>query len=227
MEIQGKRFCENFIKGHSQTTLINIGGPLHIDIDCLEPGNDYGGNDLNDGHNTLTASERECQHLCKENADCVGFTWVKETWEGRERECWLKSKMDSFTPDERVLSGPKDCETATVVVETSPKAAEEDVCFNARDINGGNKCVDQLKGGSDCRKYLGWKDCDMACNLCACSTGDETGTMSHCNGHGVCEATCEEKGCSEARCSCDPGFMGDKCQINVAEVLAKALGEVP
>ena len=26
IEIQGKRFCENFLKGHNQTTLINIGG---------------------------------------------------------------------------------------------------------------------------------------------------------------------------------------------------------
>ena len=90
-----------------------------------------------------------------------------------------------------------------------------DVCFNGRDINGGHSCDTQINShGSDCRDYLGWKDCDMACNLCACSTGDATGAMSHCNGNGVCEATCEQKGCSEARCRCNPGFMGDKCQIN-------------
>ena len=34
MEIQGKRFCENFLKGHSQTTLINIGGNVFSMLDA-------------------------------------------------------------------------------------------------------------------------------------------------------------------------------------------------
>ena len=113
--MNGKKFFD--IQSVSSFLYI-IGPSLHIDIDCLEPGKDYYGNDLNDGHNTLTASEKECQHLCKENADCVGFTWVKETWQDRKQECWLKSKMDSFTTNDMVVSGPKDCGRLLLIIVT-------------------------------------------------------------------------------------------------------------
>ena len=91
---------------------------MPLDIDCLEPGKDYGGNDLNNGHKTLTASEKECQDLCKEDADCVGFTWVKETWVGRERECWLKRKMVLSGENDKVVSGPKDCGRLILIIIT-------------------------------------------------------------------------------------------------------------
>ena len=84
-------------------------GSISVDVDCYEPGKDYGGNDLNVGHSTLTDSAKECQQLCKDNSACVGFTWVKDTLVGRERECWLKSKMDAYSINDNVVSGLKDC----------------------------------------------------------------------------------------------------------------------
>ena len=84
-------------------------GSIPVDVDCYEPGKDYVGNDLNDGHSTLTDSAKECQQLCIDNPACVGFTWAKDTLVGRERECWLKRKMDTYYTDYNVVSGPKHC----------------------------------------------------------------------------------------------------------------------
>lgn len=73
-------------------------------------------------------------------------------------------------------------------------------------------CSHQLKGGSSCDNYLVWKDCDYECDLCECSTA--TGTnKEHCSGHGTCNATCSETKCNEAKCVCDKGWKGDKCEL--------------
>ena len=84
-------------------------------------------------------------------------------------------------------------------------------CMNTRDNKPeAAKCALQLKRNS-CEDYLNWKDCDYECNLCSCSTA--TGTNAeHCSGHGRCEATCTKDSCSNARCKCDDGWKGDKCQ---------------
>ena len=84
-------------------------------------------------------------------------------------------------------------------------------CENTRDNGDGNKCELQLKTTTTCEKHLGWKDCDKSCNLCACSTASGT-TKEHCSGHGTCEATCTKNTCTNARCKCDLGWTGDKCQ---------------
>ena len=81
-------------------------GSISVDVDCYEPGKDYVGNDLNDGHSTLTDSAKECQQLCIDNTACVGFTWAKRL---HDRECWLKSKMDTYSTNENVVSGPRHC----------------------------------------------------------------------------------------------------------------------
>ena len=70
-----------------------------------------------------------------------------------------------------------------------------------------------MKNGNSCQNYLGWKDCDMACNLCACSTA--TGTKKeHCSGHGKCEAVCTEKTCLNAKCNCNEGWTGTKWETS-------------
>ena len=86
-------------------------------------------------------------------------------------------------------------------------------CFNTRDNRqGAYSCSKQIGNGyGPCHKYLKWKDCDKACNLCACSTSDKTNPQ-HCNGHGTCEASCDSKSCSGAKCVCDQGWTGSKCQ---------------
>ena len=84
-------------------------------------------------------------------------------------------------------------------------------CVNTRDNRGGNTCVSQLNYGLSCKNFLGWKDCDRQCNLCACSTASGI-TQEHCNGRGTCEATCTQYTCTGAKCKCDPGWSGDKCQ---------------
>ena len=84
-------------------------------------------------------------------------------------------------------------------------------CANTRDNGGGKTCVTQLNAGSSCQKFFGWKDCDRQCNLCACSTASGTG-KEHCSGHGTCEATCTQSTCTGAKCHCDSGWSGDKCQ---------------
>ena len=84
-------------------------------------------------------------------------------------------------------------------------------CANTRDNGGGKTCVTQLKAGSSCQKFLGWKDCDRQCNLCACSTASGT-KREHCSGHGTCEATCTQYTCTGAKCKCDSGWSGDQCQ---------------
>ena len=92
-----------------------------------------------------------------------------------------------------------------------------DTCVNTRDNGKGAKCADQLNPLNlnplnSCQNYLLWKDCDMECKLCACSTG--TGTKKqHCSGHGKCEAVCTKSTCSEAKCRCNKGWIGIKCDI--------------
>ena len=84
-------------------------------------------------------------------------------------------------------------------------------CENARDNGDGRTCAFQLRKGSSCKNYLGWKDCDKSCNLCACSTASGT-KKEHCSGHGTCEATCTKDTCTNAKCKCDSGWTGEKCQ---------------
>ena len=86
-----------------------------------------------------------------------------------------------------------------------------DSCINTRDNGGDIKCAGQLKNKGSCQKYLGWKDCDRACNLCACSTASGT-SKEHCSGHGTCKAICTKYSCTGAKCQCDSGWSGDKCQ---------------
>jgi len=89
-------------------------------------------------------------------------------------------------------------------------------CLNTRDKGLGirdkaNTCVDQLDNGYSCSNLITWKDCDNYCNLCACSTASAT-RSEHCSGHGTCEATCTLYECTGAKCKCDAGWSGDKCQ---------------
>ena len=84
-------------------------------------------------------------------------------------------------------------------------------CVNTRDNGKGETCVSRLNNGYTCKNLIKWKDCDRYCNLCACSTASGT-TSEHCSGHGTCEATCTEYECTGAKCQCDAGWSGDKCQ---------------
>ena len=84
-------------------------------------------------------------------------------------------------------------------------------CVNTRDNGKGETCVDRLNNGYTCKNLITWKDCDRYCNLCACSTASGTG-KEHCSGHGTCEATCTQSTCTGAKCHCDSGWSGDKCQ---------------
>ena len=56
---------------------------------------------------------------------------------------------------------------------------------------------------------------------CACSTGSGT-NGEHCSGHGTCEADCVGPTCSDAKCVCEDGWIGDKCEmktINLVEAV--------
>ena len=95
-------------------------------------------------------------------------------------------------------------------------------CANARDNNGGVSCASQLGGGNSCVQYLEWGDCDAECKLCACSTGDgENGLSEHCSGNGKCEAACTRMECSNVKCKCNDGFVGDKCQTRGISNISK------
>ena len=88
-------------------------------------------------------------------------------------------------------------------------------CVNTRDKKQGNaKCASQLSKGSTCVNYLKWKDCDSSCNLCACSTAEGT-NQEHCSGHGTCEARCTAETCTGAKCKCDEGATGQKCELGL------------
>ena len=65
--------------------------------------------------------------------------------------------------------------------------------------------------GDTCQNLLRWKDCDRECNLCSCSTSVGT-TREHCSGHGHCEASCTKTSCSGAKCKCEQGWTGNKCE---------------
>ena len=66
-------------------------------------------------------------------------------------------------------------------------------------------------------KLPGINYCDKECNICACSTPRyETNFVnpSHCSDHGHCEADiCQDDKCYGAKCICDPGRGGSKCEI--------------
>eukprot|EP00928_Gymnodinium_smaydae_P054119 TRINITY_DN3794_c0_g1_i1.p1 TRINITY_DN3794_c0_g1~~TRINITY_DN3794_c0_g1_i1.p1 ORF type:complete len:3080 (-),score=568.50 TRINITY_DN3794_c0_g1_i1:116-9355(-) len=89
---------------------------------------------------------------------------------------------------------------------------EEKACANVLDAqNGGAKtCQRKRELGKSCQDFLASKLCDNQCGLCACSTGSGT-KAEHCSGHGTCQADCTEKGCSNAECNCQDGWMGSKC----------------
>ena len=88
-------------------------------------------------------------------------------------------------------------------------------CVNARDIHSPlePKCDEEVDiHKKECGNYLNSKECDAKCNLCACSTG-LNGVMEHCSGNGVCKAEiCTQSKCQGAKCNCDEGFIGNKCQ---------------
>ena len=72
--------------------------------------------------------------------------------------------------------------------------------------------------GKGCKEYaerFGDKVCDDFCNLCACSTEQPGGGYIgyHCNGHGECKANCTRDICHSARCECEDGWTGEKCEI--------------
>ena len=108
-------------------------------------------------------------------------------------------KPESYTPDDRAPGMP------------GPPGIPGSECVNTRDNGDKNTCAEQLGTGSSCEKYLGWKDCDAACNLCACSTATGV-SRQHCSGHGTCDATCTRSTCSDAKCKCDKGWAGIKCE---------------
>ena len=79
-------------------------------------------------------------------------------------------------------------------------------------------CSIQLENlGASCKDFLKSKDCDKACNLCACSTGPGF-IKEHCSGHGICRAVCSKSKCIDdqnglhAGCECDSGWSGKVCQ---------------
>lgn len=72
-------------------------------------------------------------------------------------------------------------------------------------------CAEQLNLGGACVNYLSYKDCDKECGLCPCSTAAGT-TKEHCSGHGICEASCTKTSCSDAKCKCETGWTGSKCE---------------
>ena len=93
-----------------------------------------------------------------------------------------------------------------------------EMCVNARDITDVRapvrSCDEQVDiFNQSCVNYLEWKECDEKCNLCACSTSVRH-QLEHCSDNGVCEADCSQKKCENARCKCNEGFLGDKCQAN-------------
>ena len=87
-------------------------------------------------------------------------------------------------------------------------------CTDTRDSNPNiPRCYSEIyDSGRSCRDFLDSKDCDMRCNLCPCSTsrGSEP---QHCSGHGSCQALCDTKSCFSAKCKCDSGWTGSKCEI--------------
>ena len=99
------------------------------------------------------------------------------------------------------------------------------ICANTR-TNDANKkghsytCQKQMDyADSSCRNYLKWKDCDLACNLCPCSTAGTKRAKfmdafegEHCSGHGTCKAECTQLSCKNAKCVCKQGWTGDKCE---------------
>ena len=84
-------------------------------------------------------------------------------------------------------------------------------CVNTRDNGSGRSCNFQLAHGNSCENYLFSKDCDGSCFLCACSTASGT-SPQHCSGHGYCKATCRRYFCFAAKCICDKGWTGAKCE---------------
>ena len=69
-----------------------------------------------------------------------------------------------------------------------------------------------MAAGQTCEDFIRWGDCDLHCNLCACSTASGT-NREHCSGHGTCEASCSQLTCSDAKCKCDADWTGDRCEF--------------
>ena len=88
---------------------------------------------------------------------------------------------------------------------------KSDSCVNTENNGRGETCLGRFNSGYTCKNLIKWKDCDGYCNLCACSTASGT-KNEHCSGHGTCEATCTQYECTGAKCQCDAGWSGDKCQ---------------
>ena len=81
---------------------------------CYKRDVDYLGHDVNNGHQTLADSAKECQQLCEKHPACVVFSWISANvpegpFKERERECWLKHTEPNGTPRQYVVSGPKRC----------------------------------------------------------------------------------------------------------------------
>ena len=81
---------------------------------CYKRDVDYLGHDVNNGHQTLADSAKECQQLCEKHPECVAFSWISANvpegpFKERERECWLKHTEPNGTPRQYVVSGPKLC----------------------------------------------------------------------------------------------------------------------
>ena len=55
--------------------------------------------------------------------------------------------------------------------------------------------------------------CDDYCSLCNCATDLNFDWPQHCNDKGECQATCDDDNCYNAKCKCEYGWTGDKCEI--------------
>ena len=74
-------------------------------LGCFEPGIDYAGYDLKQGHLISTPNPNACQVKCQQTSGCKFWTWDP----GFHNACWMKYGKGAKKHNARLTSGPRTC----------------------------------------------------------------------------------------------------------------------
>merc|ERR1719394_2337335 len=106
----------------------------------------------------------ECQLLCQDTAECVGWTWTSEDYPDYPSHCYTFSAIGSTSPSSGCVSGPPSCLCSKTEECQMSEDNELEVITN---IYEERDCQDLCAANSDCAFYT-WYDnmAGIPANVC-------------------------------------------------------------
>ena len=134
----------------TSTTPVPNTRPVCRDTYSVETQWDCAGNDIRRGIPLEGGDHRDCEELCRENNDCVGWTWHGRT--SNWSECWIKNKMANCKPKASGTCNKGSCITGTLIDDGSCQGPTLDNLYTIEtnfDCTGGDFETIQVGGATD------------------------------------------------------------------------------